>query len=102
MFLPFLTPIKNSLGVRRSLRSLHEFSFAPQVVSILLRKTKKTRAVGLSAIPLSLQPLPSLRSVQWPPVAWLQSLTHFIIQLNPKNVKYNFCISACAKRIVVL
>jgi hypothetical protein len=51
------------LGVRRSLRSLHEFSFAPQVVSILLRKTKKTRAVGLSAIPLSLQPLPSLVSL---------------------------------------
>jgi len=48
------------LGVRRSLRSLHEFSFAHQRVSILLRKNKKTRDVGLFAIPLSLQPLPSL------------------------------------------
>ena len=48
------------LGARRSLRSLHEFSFAHQRVSILLRKNKKTRAVGLFAIALSLQPLPSL------------------------------------------
>ena len=46
----------NKLGVRRSLRSLHEFSFAHQRVRILLRKNKKTRTVGLSAIPLSLQP----------------------------------------------
>jgi len=42
------------LGVRRSLRSLNEFSFVHQRVSILLRKNKKTRAVGLFAIPLSL------------------------------------------------
>ena len=44
------------LGARRSLRSLHEFSFAHQRVSILLRKNKKTRAVGLFAIALSIQP----------------------------------------------
>ena len=44
----------NKLGVRRSLRSLHEFSFAHQGVRILLRKNKKTRAVGLSALSLSL------------------------------------------------
>ena len=59
--LKFLPPLLFFfLGARRSLRSLHEFSFAHQRVSILLRKNKKTRAVGLFAIALSLQPLPSL------------------------------------------
>ena len=55
----------NKLGVRRSLRSLHEFSFAHQGVRILLRKNKKTRAVGLSAVPRyprSILPLPYGRS----------------------------------------
>lgn len=41
----------NKLGVRRSLRSLHEFSFAHQRVRILLRKNKKTRYVGLFEVP---------------------------------------------------
>jgi hypothetical protein len=59
-------------------------------VSILLRKNKKTRAVGLSAIPLSLQPLPSLRSVQWPPAAWLQSLTQKHKQKEYLNMKRLF------------
>ena len=46
--------LMKNLGVRRSLRSLHEFSFAHQVVRILLRKNKKTRDVGLLQVPLSL------------------------------------------------
>ena len=42
-----------NLGVRRSLRSLHEFSFAHQVVRILLRKKQENsrrRATPGSAI----------------------------------------------------
>ena len=41
-------------------------------------------AGGLSTISLSLQPLPSLPhgcSVQWPPSAWLQSLTQGLVGL---------------------
>ena len=48
----------------------------------------------LFGVPLSLQPLPSLRSVQWPPAALLLSLPRFKLQtgtdLNLYNYKYAF------------
>jgi len=56
------------LGVRRSLRSLHEFSFAHQGVRILLRKKKKSRAVGLCGVPRSRAPFLHYASER-PPLA---------------------------------
>ena len=37
--------------------------------------------IRLSGVPLSLQPLPSLRSVQWPPLVPLLSLPRFVNQI---------------------
>ena len=65
----------NKLGVRRSLRSLHEFSFAHQGVRILLRKNKKTRDVGLCGVPRSRAPFLHYDSERRPWRSPLQSLT---------------------------
>ena len=45
----------------------------------------------LSGVPLSLQPLPSLRSVQWPPLVPLLSLPRFInqiLEIEPNNTNF--------------
>ena len=46
--------------------------------------------IRLSGVPLSLQPLPSLRSVQWPPLVPLLSLPRFESQIL--EIEPNICI----------
>ena len=60
-----------------SVSSLFDF---PKLYSENITQRPKQPKNRLFRVPLSLQPLPSLRSVQWPPSAPLQSLP----QLNPK------------------
>ncbi|MDD7612067.1 MAG: hypothetical protein PUJ82_14260 [Spirochaetales bacterium] len=48
--------------------------------------------LALSGVPLSLQPLPSLRSVQWPPSALLLSLPRFKHKNSISNQLIN-CIT---------
>ena len=59
----------------------------------------------LSGVPLSLQPLPSLRSVQWPPLVPLLSLPRFInqiLEIEPNNANFFSNITFNTKKIYKL
>ena len=70
-------------GVRRSLLSLTEFSFAHQRVRILLRKNKKTRYVGLFGVPHFANAYPA------------KEVAVFIVAVAGTTLEKSFCLPCC-------